>query len=106
MNKEIQELSAKISKQLNDKGLLIEAGFAGLCIMCFGDKEIPKYQKDELRNFFFAGAQHLFSTMINIMDSDREPTIEDMRHMDLINDELRRFIQNFELKNIKPAGNA
>jgi hypothetical protein len=75
-----------------------------LKIMSVAD-DAPPIQIEEMRNSFFAGAQHLFASIMHGLDPDKEPTEADMRRMDLIDAELKRFITEFELK-LRTAGRA
>ena len=50
----------KLTKDLTDKGQLIEAGFVALRHMAIA-KDATDEQVDEMRSAFFAGAQHLFT---------------------------------------------
>ena len=60
----------------------------------------------EMRNAFFAGAQHMFCSLMTIMDADAEPTDKDLERMALIDAELRAFIDDFTIRNIPPGGSA
>ena len=82
-----------LSRKLTDEGKLIEAGFVGLRIAAI-PMDAPEIQVTEIRNAFFAGALHLFASIMDIMDKDREPTENDMKRMDLINKELQAFIND------------
>lgn len=95
----------RLSKELNDKGKLIEAGWLGLRIACELE-DAPAIQLEEMRNAFFAGAQHLFSSIMTILDPGQEPTDKDMERMDLIDRELRQFINDFTIRRIPTGGNA
>ncbi|HEY1900754.1 MAG TPA: hypothetical protein VGG49_13280 [Steroidobacteraceae bacterium] len=44
-----------------------------------------------MRKAYMLGAQHLYASMIGIMDADREPTVQDLRRMELIHNELEAF---------------
>jgi len=92
-----------LAKALADKGCLIEAGFRTLCGMVL-DANTQQTQIDEMRRAFMAGAQHVFSSM---MDSDREPTMQDiMRRMSLIHEELERFADEMRLLAARAEGSA
>ena len=99
-----QDLEA-LSKQLTDAGKIIEAGWVGLRLLAVS-KNASLTQINEMRNAFFAGAQHLFASIMAVMDSDREPTESDMRRMGLIADELEEFRTSFLLKHTSVDGNA
>lgn len=84
-----------LEKDLVDKGLLIEAGFYGLRMMSIA-KDAPQQQVDAMREAFFAGAHHLYRTIIRVMDPGDEPTDDDMRRFALIHEELERFIVAYQ----------
>jgi hypothetical protein len=77
------------AKKLADQGKLIEAGWAILRSTI--DPAAPQVQIDEMRLAYMAGAQHLFTSMVNILDQDEEPTEADLKKMDLIAAELRAW---------------
>jgi hypothetical protein len=79
-----------LSRQLADDGKLIEAGWVALQMQAI-PPSAPAVQIKEMRMAFMAGAQHLFASIVSIMDDDREPTDADMRRMDLISAELEAF---------------
>lgn len=87
------------TKSLIDAGKIIEAGWVGLAMMSIpltaGD-----VQRREMRNAFFAGAQHLFSSIMSMLEPDAEPTENDMRRMDLISSELNEFITEYKEQNL------
>lgn len=79
-----------LSRQLADDGKLIEAGWVGLRKLWVPADASPE-QVTDLRKAFMAGAQHLFASMMNVMDDDREPTEADLLRMDLVHQELETF---------------
>ena len=85
----------RLTKELADKGKLIEAWWAGLRLIAIS-ADAPAVQLREMRLAYMAGAQHLFSSMMNIMDKDREPTAADLNRMDLIDKELSAFVSELE----------
>lgn len=92
-----REYLRRFERELVDKGKLIEAGFVGLRLAAIPE-DAGKTQLEEMRNAFFAGAQHLFSSIMDIMDDDHEPTAADLKRMDLIQSELDVFIRDFSKK--------
>lgn len=96
-----------LTKQLVDKGLLIEAGFASMIVAAYGDpKDMPADQLRELRQAFFAGAQHLYGSMMSFLDPGEDPTTADLSRMEQIDTELQTFIQEYADRNIPTAGSA
>lgn len=105
MSNHIKEVVDKLCRELTDKGKLIEAGWISLKLTTL-PADAPQIQLDEMRNAFFAGAQHLFGSIMGILEPDAEPTENDLKRMDLIDKELREFISQFSAKHIKSEGRA
>jgi hypothetical protein len=95
----------QLSRKLADDGKLIEAGWVGLRIAAV-PLNAPAVQIEEMRNAFMAGAQHLFSSIMTIMEPDAEPTEADMRRMSLISDELEAFGEELKLRLARTKGSA
>lgn len=100
-----KELIDDVCRKLVDDGRLIEAGWIGLKMISVPEGA-PSLQIEEMRNSFFAGAQHLFASIMGILEPGAEPTDKDLRRMDLIHEELNRFLEDFKLRHSKTAGNA
>ena len=92
-----QDFLIKLQRQLADDGKLIEAGWVGLRLAAI-PPDAPAIQLTEMRQAFFAGAQHLFSSIMGVLDEGTQETADDLRRMDLIDQELRIFIAEFEKK--------
>jgi hypothetical protein len=95
----------RLTKDLADEGRLIEAGWVSLRLACV-PLNAPKTQLDEMRNAFMAGAQHLFASMLGMLDPGVEETPDDMRRMELIHNELEAFRAELELRVAKAKGRA
>jgi hypothetical protein len=93
----------QLSRKLADEGKLIEAGWVALRVQAI-PLNAPAVQLQEMRMAFMAGAQHLFASMLGILDPGLEETPDDMRRMDLIHKELAAFEQELRLRMTKPAG--
>ena len=87
---QLSKLADKIAADWADKGKLIEGGWQAFVIVG-GLKDAPTQQLTDMRKAYMLGAQHLFASIMQIMDADREPTAQDMRRMDLIHRELDAF---------------
>ena len=92
-----QEAIDKITKHFVDQGLLIEAGWQTLKVLSIAPNA-PQLQIDEMRNAFFAGAQHLFASIMGLLDPEAEVTETDIRRMDAIAGELENFYNEFKIK--------
>jgi hypothetical protein len=87
----------RLTRDLIDAGKLIEAGWVSLRIA--GDLiDTPADQLREMQIAFFAGAQHLFGSIMSVLDPGAEPTDKDMERLDSIDKELKTFIKEFEKK--------
>lgn len=94
----------RLSRDLTDQGKLIEAGWIGLRIAAI-PPDASATQLDEMRNAFFAGAQHLFGSIMVVLDPAIKPTERDVERMALIARELRGFLADFKLR-IQPTAGA
>lgn len=95
----------RLSRELTDQGKLIEAGWIGLRIAAI-PLNASAVQLDEMRNAFFAGAQHLFGSVMVVLDPGVEPTEKDVERMALIARELRGFLADFKLRHFPSEGTA
>lgn len=94
-----------LSRKLADDGKLIEAGWVGLRLAGISP-DAPAIQLDEMRMAFMAGAQHLFFSMMTMLDPGIEETPADLRRMELIDKELRTFGEELKLRVQRPRGSA
>src|ERR1700687_2995633 len=86
------EMIDRLTRELVDKGKLIEAGWVGLRLMSV-PPEASDTQVNEMRKAFFAGAQHLYASILGMLEPDAEPTNKDLERMGLIDAELQLFIK-------------
>ena len=84
------ELLQALSRRLTDDGKLIEAGFVGLRLAAI-PLDAPQIQIDEMRKAFMAGAQHLFVSVMQVLDPGDGVTENDLRRMAQISAELDAF---------------
>ncbi|HYI27585.1 MAG TPA: hypothetical protein VD863_07005 [Bradyrhizobium sp.] len=80
----------RLTRQLADDGRLIEAGWVGLRLAAI-PLDAPLIQLDEMHKAYMAGAQHLWASIMTMLDAGAEPTEGDMRKMSLIAAELDAF---------------
>lgn len=103
--KQMRSVVDEVTKRFTDEGKIIEAGWASLKIMVI-PADASETQLHEMRMAFFAGAQHLFGSIMSILDPGEESTENDLKRMELISDELQRFIADFSLKHAPSEGSA
>lgn len=90
-----REMADAITKDASNKGKLIEAGWLALVATTF-PKDVSAVQYKEMRSAFFAGAHHLFASIMNVLDEDAEPTADDLKRMALVQHELDGFLQEYK----------
>ena len=95
----------RLSRELTDQGKLIEAGWVGLRLHVI-PPNAPAEHLNEMRMAFFAGAQHLFTSIVTILEPGVDETENDLTRMDNINEELRAFAEELELRISKTKGSA
>lgn len=83
----LHDAAVDLTKDLTDRGKLVEAGFAAFAKFVI-PKDAPAIQLSEMRLAFMAGAEHVFSSIMAILDEGADPTDADLRRMDLIHREL------------------
>jgi hypothetical protein len=86
-----RELLEGLSRELVDKGLLIEAGWVSFRASAIS-ADAPEVQLREMRLAFFAGSQHLFGSIMTVLDPGSEPTEADLKRMENISTELNNFL--------------
>lgn len=90
---ERQRYADEIAKDWIEKGKLIEGGFRVMRQLMLRDMDHSSKEAFEAaaHKIFFLGADHLFSTIIRVMDDGHEPTDDDMKRMTLLHEELAAF---------------
>jgi hypothetical protein len=90
-----QQLIDRITSELADQGRIVEGGWR--VFMATGmPKSAPAIQIAEMRKAYFLGAQHVFASVITMLDPGSEPTDKDLRRMDLLHRELKRFVDEMQ----------
>lgn len=90
-----RKLADEIERALMDRGLIIEAGWMGFKILTIPPTAQP-YQLEVMRNAFFAGAQHVFGSILVGLEEGDDATEADLRRMDNISKELENFLVAFK----------
>ena len=95
----------RLTRELADQGKLVEAGWVGYRLMVMSP-DAPAVQLDECRIAFMAGSQHLFSSIMTMLDPGDGESEADLHKMDLIDKELRAFAKEMELRVSRSKGTA
>jgi len=90
----IRALAEEITKKLADDGSLIEAGFRAMCIL-YLPREVSSEQLDDMRCVYYLGADHIFTSVLSVLEPDAEPTDKDLERMTKVYRELEAFRKTF-----------
>lgn len=105
----IKAVVDEISKAQADRGQLVDIGWKAYRVVMLPRHAQSAEMEEQFRYTYFSGAQHLFASIMNVLDSDREPTARDLERMSKINDELDGFARELEgyiALHMKTGGNA
>lgn len=103
--KNLEQAITDLARKLSDEGLLIESGWVILRdILERNDGSLPP--EDLHRTIFFCGAQHLFGSIMAVLDPGAAVTENDMRRLDSMKDELEAFGAAMKLRWSLPEGHA
>jgi hypothetical protein len=84
------QLAQKLTRELIDRGKLVEAGWATMRVLVL-PKDVSSTQVSEMRKAFFMGAEHVFTSIMTMLEMDREPTPLDFQRLDNLQNELEAF---------------
>ena len=91
MSDERQERYQKILKTWADQGRVVEGGWQGLSTIWELDKG-SELQRSEMRKAFYAGAQHVFASIMGLMGPEQEePSEREEKVLSDIHKELDKF---------------
>ena len=96
-DKERQQLATDITLELSNRGQIIEGGWKAYELLSL--RHCSELQCNEMRKAFYLGAQHLFASIMSILEPGTEPTDKDMNRVTLINEELNRFMEVYRKHN-------
>ena len=94
-----REIADALTRECTDRGQIIEGGWKALELLML--KDASDIQRSEMRKAYFFGAQHLFASIMNILEPGAEPTDLDMERMTKIHEELEKFVEEIK-KEAKP----
>src|SRR5262245_37800692 len=97
MTSKVHDAANEFAREAIKQGLLIKAGWIGYKMMVL-PPDAPQVQIDECRLAFYAGCQHLWGTLTNILDPEADVTDDDVSKMDSINNEMLAFYAEIKAK--------
>jgi len=86
-----RQIAEALTRECIDRGQIIEGGWKALELLML--KTASDIQRSEMRKAYYFGAQHLWASIMNILEPGAEPTELDLERMTKINEELNRFIE-------------
>ncbi len=91
-----KEIADNLTRELADRGQIIEGGWKALEILSL--QGVSDVQRSEMRKAYFLGAQHLWASMMGILDPAPgvEPTELDMERFTKIDAELEKFVEEMK----------
>lgn len=92
-----------LTRELIDAGKLIESGLA-IYANYFIPQDTPPAQVREMHLAFMAGAEHVWMSMLAMLDAGAEPSEVDLRRMDSIQRELTEWRTTQRMN--QPGGSA
>jgi len=96
-------VSDQIAKATADQGRLIEFGwFAAQRVLQWDGKS--EAERRDLRLAFYTGAQHLWGSIMGLLDPGVVVTDDDLSRMDLIGEELDSFAREMTALLGEPGG--
>lgn len=84
----------EMTKSLADAGLLVAAGWVG-CREALTNESTPRAVVAKLQDAYFAGCQHVFNSIMGILDPGEEPTEADLNRLTLLANELEQWQKTF-----------
>jgi len=96
MNKKeaINRVAQALTKRMADDGNVVEGGW-----LIFKAQVVPKEahqsQIDAMKLSFYSGAQHLFASIMSMLDRGSEPTEKDLDRISGIHKELQDFVEDY-----------
>lgn len=93
-----QKIADALTRECIDRGQIIEGGWKAMELLML--KDASDVQRTEMRKAYFFGAQHLWASIMGILEPGSEPTELDMERMNKIHAELEKFTEEMK-KNLR-----
>jgi hypothetical protein len=101
---DVREVAERLVKHLADEGKLIEAGWQTYRLLCL--KLPPHETRDDLHEAYLVGAEHVFASIIGMLDPGTGETEADLSRMDALHTELEPIRKTLSLKYGRSMGSA
>lgn len=88
----VREIAQRVTEDLSQEGRLIAGGWRAFEILT-GLERAPELQRSEMKLAYYSGAQHLFASIMNILEEGQEPTEGDLNKVTAIHEELEQWVR-------------
>ena len=88
------EALQELTKALIARGRILEAGWLSYRIVVM-PRECSEVQIEETRRAFYAGCNHLFTSIMTSLDPGTEETPDDIKRFEYIQKELEEYLAEF-----------
>lgn len=85
----------QLTRMLADKGKLVAVGWLSLSAKVI-DRSTPTRTAQKLHDAYFAGAQHVFASMMMMLEAGEEATEKDLDRMAALNKELQDWADDYK----------
>ncbi len=89
-----KEMADNLTRECIDRGQIIEGGWRAMEILML--QGVSDVQRSEMRKAYFFGAQHLWASVMGILEPGDEPTDLDLERMEKIHNELEKFVEEMK----------
>lgn len=93
-DKQIDAQADKLLLELSKRGQVVEGGWMAYVILSLSG--CSELQKSEMRKAYFFGAQHVFASIMRLLEPGTEPTDNDLKVVGDIHDELAKFVEEIK----------
>ena len=92
----IKAMTDELTKISADRGQIVDIGWKAYRVVMLSRHAQSAEMEEQFRYAYFSGAQHLFASIMNVLDAGQEPTARDLERMSKIHDELEGFARELE----------
>lgn len=86
-----RQIADNLLRELSDRGQIVEGGWKAYELLT-GLGKTSDIQRKECRKAFFFGAQHVFASLVAMLEPGTDATDTDIHRMTKLDAELRRFL--------------
>lgn len=91
--KRVREIAQRVTEELAQDGKLILGGWQAFEILSGLKTGGSELERSAMKNAYYSGAQHLFASIMNILEEGQEPTEGDLNKITAIHEELEQWVR-------------